>query len=75
MKKKNVRDGLKTTISATKNAKDFLKNLDKRVTETSNKVKALEKEINNCLSFRIDRFNYESSVKEVEFTILRNKTA
>ena len=43
MKKKNVRDGLKTTISATKNAKDFLKNLDKRVTETSNKVKALEK--------------------------------
>ena len=42
-KKKNVRDGLKTTSSATKSTKDFLKNLDKRVTETSNKVKALEK--------------------------------
>ena len=42
-KKKNVWDGLKTTSSATKSTKDFLKNLDKRVTETSNKVKALEK--------------------------------
>ena len=70
-----MRDGLKTTSSATKNTKDFLKNLDKRVNETSNIVKALEKEINNCLSLRIDRFNYESSVKEAEFTIHRNKTA
>ena len=74
-KKKKMCGMVFRTSSATKNTKDFLKNLDKRVTETSNKVKALEKEINNCLSFRIDRFNYESSVKEVEFTILRNKTA
>ena len=71
-----MRDGLlKTTSSATKNTKDYLKNLYKRVNETSNIVKALEKESNNCLSLRIDRFNYESSVKELEFTILRNKTA
>ena len=70
-----MRDGLKTTSSATKNTKDYLKNLYKRVNETSNIVKALEKESNNCLSLRIDRFNYESSVKEAEFTIHRNKTA
>ena len=65
---KNVRDGLKTTSSDTKNTKDP----DKRITETSNKVKALEKEISNCLSVRTDRLSYDSFVKEEDLTILRN---
>ena len=42
-KKKKMCGMVFRTSSATKNTKDFLKNLDKRVTETSNKVKALEK--------------------------------
>ena len=65
---KNVRDGLKTTSSDTKNTKDP----DKRITETSNKVKALEKEISNCLSVRTERLSYDSFVKEEDLTILRN---
>ena len=65
---KNVRDGLKTTSSDTKNTKDP----DKRITETSNKVKALEKEISNCLSVRTERLRYDSFVKEEDLTILRN---
>ena len=69
---KNVRDNLKTTSSATQNTKDLLKNSDKRITETSNKVKALEKEISNCLSVRSERYNYDSFVKEEDLTILRN---
>ena len=40
-------NGLKTTNIATQNTKDLLKNSDKRITETSSKVKALEKEIDN----------------------------
>ena len=69
---KNVRDSLKTTSSATQNTKDLLKNSDKRITETSNKVKALEKEISNCLLVRNERYNYDSFVKEEDLTILRN---
>ena len=67
---KNVRDGLKTT--ATQNTKDLLKNSDKRITETSKKVKALEKEISSCLLVRTEHYNYDSFVKEEDLTILRN---
>ena len=69
---KNVRDGLKATSSATQSTKDLLKNSDKRITETSNKVQALEKEISKCLSVKTEAFNGGSFVKEEDLVELRN---
>ena len=76
---KNVRDGLKeehgrvkTACSVTQSTKDLLKNSDKRITETSNEVKALEKEISKCLSLKTEAFNDSSFVKEEDLTKLRN---
>ena len=79
MKIKNVRDGLKeehervkAACSVTQSTKDLLKNSDKRITETSNEVKALEKEVKKCLSVRLESFNDNSIVKEEDLTKLRN---
>ena len=76
---KNVRDGLKeehervkAACSVTQSTKDLLKNSDKRITETSNEVKALEKEVKKCLSVRLESFNDNSIVKEEDLTKLRN---
>ena len=76
---KNVRDGLKeehgrvkTACSVTQSTKDLLKSSDKRITETSNEVKALEKEISKCLSLKTEAFNESSFVKEEDLAKLRN---
>ena len=76
---KKVWDGLKeehgrvkTACSVTQSTKDLLKNSDKRITETSNEVKALEKEISKCLSLKTEAFNDSSFVKEEDLTKLRN---
>ena len=76
---KNVRDGLKeehervkAACSVTQSTKDLLKNSDKRITETSNEVKVLEKEIKKCLSVKLETFNDDSLVKEEDLTKLRN---
>ena len=76
---KNVRDGLKeehervkVACSVTQSTKDLLKNSDKRITETSNEVKALEKKIKKCVSVRTEAFSEGSVVKEEDLTNLRN---
>ena len=69
---KNVRDGLKATSNATQSTKDLLRNSDKRITETSDKVQALEKEISKCLSVKAEAFNGGSFVKEEDLVELRN---
>ena len=68
---KNVRDGLKTTSSTTQSTRDLLKNSDKRITDTLNEVRALEKEIRN-LPVRNEALNDDSIVKEEDLTKLRN---
>ena len=76
---KNLQDGLKeehervpAACSVTQSTQDLLKNSAKRITETSNELKSLEKEISKCLSDRIEVFKEGSFVKEEELLKVRN---
>ena len=76
---KNLRDGLKeeyervsAACSVTQSTQDLLKNSEKRITETSNELEALEKEISKCLSDRTEALNERSIVKEEDQSKLRN---
>ena len=70
---KSLRDGLKeehervpAACSVTQSTQDLLKNSEKRITETSNELKVLEKEISKWLSYSTEAFNEDSFVKEEE---------
>ena len=76
---KNLRDGLKeehervpAACSVTQSTQDLLKNSEKRITETSNELKVLEKEISKCLSYSTEAFNEGSFVKEEDRLKVRN---
>ena len=76
---KKLGDGLKeeherveVAYNVTESTKDLIKSLEKRMTETSNKVKALEKDLNKFLSVRTEAFVGGSVVKEEDLTNLRN---
>ena len=76
---KNLRDGLKeehervpAACSITQSTQDLLKNSEKRITETSNELKDLKKEISKCLSDRTGYFNKGSFVKEEDLLKVRN---
>ena len=59
--------------SVTQSTRDLLKNSEKRITETSNELTTLEKEISKCLSDRTEAFNDDSFVKEEDLRKLRNR--
>ena len=76
---KKLGDGLKeeherveAAYNVTESTNDLIKSLEKRMTETSNKVKALEKDLNKFLSVRTVAFVGGSVVKEEDLTNLRN---
>ena len=76
---KKLGDGLKeeherveAAYNVTESTNDLIKSLEKRMTETSNKVKALEKDLNKFLSVRTEAFIGGSVVKEEDLTNLRN---
>ena len=76
----NLRDGLKeeharvpAAYSVIQSTQDLLKNSEKRITETSNELNILEKEISKCLSDRTEAFNDDSFVKEEDLIKLRNR--
>ena len=76
---KKLGDGLKeeherveAAYNVTESTNDLIKSLEKRMTETSNKVKALEKDLNKFLSVRTEAFVGGSVVKEEDLTNLRN---
>ena len=74
---KNIQNGLKEEhgrVKAARSATQIMKDLkhsDKRITETSNKVNTLEKEICRCLSRKPEPF-FSSFVKEEDLVELRN---
>ena len=77
---KNLQDGLKeeharvpTACSVTQSTQDLLQNSEKRITETSNELKALEKEISKYLLDRTEDFNEGSFVKEEDLSKLKNE--
>ena len=77
---KNLRDGLKeehervpAACSVTQSTEDLLKNSEKRITETSNELKALKTEISKCLSGRTEVLGLKVSfVKEEDLLKVRN---
>ena len=73
---KNIQDGLKDEHEQVKagiqSTKDLLKNSDKRITKTSNEVKALKEYISNDLLGRNETFDGGSLVKNEDPAKLRN---
>ena len=76
---KNIREGLKEEhervsagCSVTQSTEDLLQNSEKRITETSNELEALEKKISKCLSDRTEALNEHSIVKEEDLSKFRN---
>ena len=63
---------MQAACSVTESTNDLFRSSEKRITEASSKVKALEKDLNKFLSVRTEAFIEGSVVKEEDLTNLRN---
>ena len=75
---KHLGDGLQeeherepATCSVTQSTQDLFRNSGKKITETSNELQALEKEISKCFLTRTEAFNEGGFVKEEDLSKLR----
>ena len=69
---KEEHERVQAACTVTESTNDLVRSSEKRITETSSKVKALEKDLNKFLSVRTEAFIDGSVVKEEDLTNLRN---